>query len=480
MEDKKVEKQPKKMTLAASLTGFIVPIGLMIVLIFSGINLALAMLSAVVVLTIFGLIMGFSWKTIDGAMAEGIKSIASAGVIMILVGALVGTFMASGTIPAMLYYGFKIIKPAIFLPISFLLTLLVALCTGTSWGAVGTIGVVLIGMSSGLNIPLWYTAGAVISGAQMGDKMSPLSDSTLLAAASAETTVFENIVSMFYTTVPAAVICVVLYGILGMNNSGSLQQSELQILSDGLASGFRINVLMLIPMVIVLVLSVKQAPAFIAFTSGIFCAGVFAVLFQGVSVAQVFDYAMNGFVCKTGVESLDGLLSRGGISSMLEMVCVVLMAGMLSGLLDQMKVMDPMVEVLTSKVHSASGIVLATLVTTGVIAIPGAQYPALTIPAFAFRSTYDKMDIHRAVLSRSMEDFGVVLCAILPYGIATAYYSGTLGVSPLQYIPFTFLPIFSMVIAVINACLGIGVFHKKDPVKYRPLWRRVKNSRAGE
>lgn len=468
-------KEPKKMTLGISILGFALPIGVMIAMILSGVNMTVAMLTAVLILVVFGLVRGFAFEVLDEAMSEGIKSIASAAVIMALVGALVGTFMAAGTIPAMLFYGFKIIHPAVFLPVAFILSAFVALCTGTSWGAVGTIGVVLIGMSAGLNIPLWYTAGAIISGAQMGDKMSPLSDTTLLAAASAGTTVFKHVVSMFYTTVPAAVVCIVVYFFLGTNHSGSLAESQLAELSNGLSSGFNLNVLVLIPLILVLVLSVKQVPAFLSFSIGIVTAIVCAMLFQGLSLNEVLGYAMNGYVATTGVESLDGLLSRGGISSMMEMVGMVLMAGMLSGLLKEMKVMEPMVDAITSRVHSVSGIVTATLATAGILAIPGAQYPPLTIPAFAFKSTYDKMDINRAVLSRSMEDLGTLLCAVLPYGISAGFYSSTLGVSPMQYIPFTFLPILSPIIALVNAWLGIGIFRINDEIKYRPLWRRPKN-----
>lgn len=475
---RKKQRQPEtlEMTLPCALAGFILPIALMIIMIFSGISLTLSMLSSVIVLLVFGKIRNFKWADLDAAMSDGIRSIASAAVIMILVGALVGVFMSSGTIPAMLYYGFKIIKPAVFLPVAFLLSGFVAICTGTSWGAVGTIGVVLIGMSDGLNIPLWYTAGAIISGAQMGDKMSPLSDTTLLAAASADTSVINHVVSMFYTTVPAALVCVVVYFFLGIHNSGSLVDSEVMLLSNGILSSFHINLLMLIPVIVVLVLSVRQVPAFIAFTAGIIIAGIWAVAFQGVSVADIFGYAMNGYVSSTGVESLDGLLSRGGVNGMLEMISVILMAGMISGLLDKMKILEPIVAAITSRVNSVTGIVTATLACAGILAIPGAQYPPLTIPAFAFKSTYDKMDINRAVLSRSMEDLGTLLCAVLPYGISAAYYSATLGVEPLKYIPFTLLPILSPIIALVNAWLGIGIFRIKDPVVYRPFWRRPKDT----
>ena len=472
MSETKNAKPTKEMTFSRGLVGFLVPIGLMIVLILLGVNMTIAMLLADVLLCAFGLFMGFKWEELDDAMSNGIKTISGAAVIMVLVGVLVGVFMASGTIPSMLYYGFKIITPTFFLPVAFLLSAFVAICTGTSWGAVGTIGVVLIGMSAGLNIPLPYTAGAIISGAQMGDKMSPLSDTTLLASASAGTTVFKHIVSMFYTTVPAALICIIIYFVLGINNSGTIDSAQIQILNEGLKSGFHINIGMLIPVIVVLALSIKQVPAFLSFAIGIGVAGVWAVLFQNVSVIDVFNYGMNGYVANTGVENLDGLLSRGGMSSMMEMIIMVVLCGILSGLLDRMGILTPIVKAITSKVHSVSGIVTATLATAGILAIPGGQYPPLTVPAFAFKETYEEMDINPAVLSRSMEDLGTLLVAILPWGASAGYYSASLGVLPLEYIPFTFLPMLSPLIALINAWTGIGVYRINDPIRYRPFWRR--------
>lgn len=468
------KRVPLEMTTGRALVGFLVPIALMIVLIFSGVSLTLAMFSSVLALCVFGYFMRYPWGDLDTAMSDGIRAIGSAAVIMILVGALIAVFMAAGTIPALLYYGFQIISPRLFLPIAFILSTLVALATGTSWGAVGTMGVALIGMSEGLGVPLYMTAGAIISGAQMGDKMSPLSDTTLLAAASAETSVFKHVISMLYTTVPAFLISLVLYFFIGIRYSGAMDSSGMDLLMNGISSSFNINFLTLIPIIIVLALSIKQIPAFITFSIGIVVSAIWAILFQGVGVMDAFSITMNGFVSDTGVTVLDNLLSRGGINSMLDLVSVVIMAGILSGLLDKMKVLNTLVEVITTKVQSEKGIIASVLASSALLASTGAQYPALTIPAFAFKSTFDKLDIHRAVLSRSMEDTGSLIVAILPWGVSAAFYSAALTVEPLQYIPFTFLPLLTPFIAVINAWTGTGVFRSNDKIKYRPFWRRSK------
>ena len=478
MAEKK-EKAVKKMTLGCAAIGFALPIVLMIVLILVGVDLTVAILAAVFALLIYGAVMGISWQRMEASMNEGIHSIAGAAVIMLLVGGMVGVWMASGSVPSMLYYGLKLVNPGWFLPIAFLLTMFTALCTGTSWGAVGTIGVVLIGMSAGLGIPVAYTAGAIVSGAQMGDKMSPLSDTTLLAAASAECTVFEHVTSMFYTTIPAALICIVIYTFLGLSATGNIDYTAVNALTDGLQAGFRINVGALIPVVLVLVLSVLRVPAFVTFGAGIAAGGVWAMLFQHESFSAVMGYILNGFTSATGNASLDGLLSRGGMNGMLGMVAMILMCGMLSGLLTEMKCLTVLVDALKKRVHSVGGIITAILLSAFALAIStGGQYPPLTIPAVAFKDACDEMDIHRSVLSRSMEDVGTLLCAIMPWGIATAFYSSSLGVAPLDYIPFTFLPMLSIVFAFINAWVGFGVFRKNDTIKYRPFWRRPKSTNA--
>lgn len=474
MDEKKVT--PKKMTPLRALLGFLVPMVLMITLIFSGVNMAIATLVSVFAACAFGGIMNYKWEELDKAMADGIGSIASACVIMLLVGAMIGIWMASGSVPSMLYYGLKIINPALFLPLAFVLSGFTATATGTSWGAVGTIGIVLIGMSGGLGIPLPITAGAIISGAQMGDKISPLSDTTLLAAASAEVSVFKHIVSMFYTTIPAFVICIVLYSVIGFQYSGTLDYAQVNILLEGLDAGFTINIFMMIPVILVLTLSILQVPAFITFGVGIVAGAVWAIMFQGASLTDVFGFAMSGFVSETGVASIDSLLTRGGITSMLELTSVGLLAGALSGLFTKMDVLHVLVGEVTKRVKSVGGILTATLASSAILATTGSQAPPLTLPAVAFKKVYDEMDIHRCVLSRTMEDVGTLLCAILPYGVATAFYSSTLGVDPLKYIPFTFLPLMSPFISLINAWLGIGVFRRNDPVRYRLFWRRSKTA----
>ena len=218
----KGSKGLREMTTGCALAGFLMPILVMIVLIVLGAEMTIASLAALFVMIGFCMFMGFKWERLDAAMAEGVRQVATAAMIMLLVGCMVAAWISSGTIPTLLYYGMKIITPKLFLPICFIVPAFMAICTGTSWGSISTIGVVLCGMAAGLGIPVGMAAGAVISGAFFGDKTSPLSDTTLLTASACEVPLFKHIASMWYTTLPGILICLVLIQFWGLRLPATL------------------------------------------------------------------------------------------------------------------------------------------------------------------------------------------------------------------------------------------------------------------
>lgn len=469
---KRKTSEPREMTIGRALFGFIGPILLLMALIIAGADVTIAVLAAVFFMVIYGAYMGFSWVAMEAAMSSGISSIATATIIMLLVGSMVASWMASGAIPTMLYYGLQIISPKLFLPICFILPAFMSLAAGTSWGAISTIGVVLCGMAAGLGIPVAMAAGAVISGAFFGDKMSPLSDTTLLAAASSEVSVFEHITSMFYTTVPATLISLVLYIILGINASGSIDTAAVSELMNGLSSNFNINVFNLLPVILVLVLSVKKVPAFITFGVGIGSGIIWSIIVQGYSFMDNINYIMSGFSIESGVDAVNTLVNRGGFTSMLSLVGILLVCGILSGLFTEMKVLTVLVGGITRKVHSPAGLLTGVMFSSLILCLTGGQYPAIAIPAVAFKDACDEMDIHRAVLSRTLEDVGTMVAAIVPWSAWVIGYGVLLGTTVQEFIPFVFLCILSPIVALINNFLGIGLFRRNDQVKYRPFWRR--------
>ena len=463
----------KDITLGRALFGFLVPICTLVVLIALGADVTIGALAALFVMIGFCCYIGLEWNAIDSAMAEGVRQIATASMIMLLVGCLVAVWMSSGTIPTLLYYGMKIIPPKLFLPVCFILPAFMAVCAGTSWGSISTIGVVLCGMAGGLGIPVGMAAGAVISGAFFGDKMSPLSDTTLLAASSCEIPLFTHIKSMWFTTVPATIISLIIYTILGINASGSIDTATAKELSDGLSSAFNISPVHIIPVVIVLVLSVKQVPAFIAFGIGIGSGLIWSMIFQGYSFIENLGFIMNGFSIDSSVSAVDTLVNRGGFSSMLSLVGILLVLGMLSGLFSKTGVLNVLVGHLSKKLNTPGTILFGVWLSSLIICLIGGQYPAIAIPAVAFKDVCDDMDIHRAVLSRTLEDVGTMVAAIVPWSAWVIGYGVVLGgISVRDFIPYTFLCMLCPIIALIHNFLGIGLFHKDDEIRYNPFWRR--------
>lgn len=469
----------KELSFKQALWGLLFPLAAVISLVLTGTNIVIALFSAVLVESVYLLFTGFKWSEIDSAMMRGGSDMLGAVLIMILVGIMIATWMSSGTIPSLLYYGMKIISPKIFLPVTFILCLLTALTTGTSWGAAGTMGIALVGVAAGMGIPIPLVVGCILSGALIGDKMSPLSDSVLLASASSGTKIFDLIPCMMYSTMPLAVVCLIFYGATGLQYGNSeLNLESVEILINGLQETFTINPLMLVPPIIVVVMSMKKIPGFITFTAGILSSILLALIFQGAGLHTILDYAVNGYTCSSGIDSLDSLLSRGGALSMGQVVFASLMAGMFSGLLKYLGILDVLTTKLRLVIKSSKSLITATVGVCMVLMMGGGgQYTTLTLPGAAFGQFYKDMDVHSSVLGRTMGDIGTMLDPIIPWTVSGIFYSGLFGVSVAEYFPFTIIAFLSPVMAILNGMTGMGVFRCSDEIKYRPFWRRPKEAR---
>lgn len=480
MQENAKEKGMPLMTFKKALIGLLIPLAVMLPMVLSGVDLLLAYFSAAFFLIIYGLILGFKWDGLSKDMIKGGAGMLEAAIIIALVGGLIGVWIISGTVPAMIYYGLKIISPKLFVPLSFLICIITSLATGSSWGTAGTVGVALFGIASGMGIPLPLTVGALISGSILGDKLSPLSDTTLLASASTNTNIFDHVVSMLYTTVPLAILSLILYAILGFKyGSAALDTAQISILINGLSESFHLGVITLLPVVLVLVLSFKRLPPMAVFGITIVASMVLAVFYQGAEWKDVFSVTVNGFSSSTGIEGLDNLLSRGGILSMMSITMLSILAGSLAGLMDHMSILKIFIGHASRGVHSPAGMVtLTTCICTGMSIAACDQYLILTLPGIAFRPSYDKMNIHSSVLSRTMEDTGTVFGSINPWHFTSTFFVGTFGVPVLSYAPFAFFPLLSPLMAILNAWLGIGLFRCSDTIKYRPFWKRPKDNKT--
>ena len=322
------DSAPRSATLLQSLVPVFSLIG------FLGINVFLfqgsphiPLILGTVVASFMGLMLGFTWRQTEESIVKGVVVAIQACLILMVIGILIGTWIVSGIVPIMIYAGLKLLAPSVFLVTTCFICSLVSLATGSSWSTAGTVGVALIGVGQGLGVPLPMVAGAIISGSYLGDKMSPLSDTTNLAPAVVGADMFRHIRHMTYTTLPAFGISLVLYTILGFFTvENRVESAEIEAILQTLQHSFQLHPLLFVPPALVILMVILRIPALPALLGGAVIGGVFAVIFQQTPVQQVLDVAQNGYVSSTGLESVDRLLTRGGMESMLSTVALIICA----------------------------------------------------------------------------------------------------------------------------------------------------------
>ena len=461
-------KKKRELSIGLALFGFFAPLVVLLALIFSGVSIMLGLTAAICVEGLFGVWLGHSWEELEESAMKGIGRVNQTVIVMILIGMLIGVWISAGSVQTMLYYGINLITPKLFLPVAFIICVITSLVTGTSWGTAGTMGIALIGVAQGLEIPVEMAAGAIISGALVGDKLSPLSDTTLLASATSGVKLFDHIMSLMYVTVPASIIALITYTLLGMHHgSAEADLSAIQVLSDTLQNSCNLNVFMLSPLLFVLVLSAMRKPTIPVFAGGLVLGCVWAMVFQGATLTEVVTAAISGFVSTTGNADVDSLLSRGGALGMAETIFLCIGAGMFSGIFERTGVLSKLMEYLRRVVKSVGGLVFSLTATGVALMFGGAgQSCTLSLPAIAFGDAFDEMDVNRSVMSRTLECTGTVLGSIVPWDASSILYTGLFGVSVIQYLPFNLLAILSPILAVVTAYIGFGVFRSDEPVHF--------------
>ncbi len=400
------------------------------------------------------------FASIRRAMNSGINSALSAIYIFILIGVLIAAFIQSGTVAALIYYGLEFVSPAIFLPAGLILCSFMSVATGTSWGTVGTAGVVLMGIGELMGIPLPIVAGVVISGACFGDKMSPVSDTTNLAAMSSGTDLYSHIKSMLFTTGPAYIICLVVFSVMGMSYAqNSLPQEQLAQMLTGINSTYSINLLCLLPFVVMLILSLKKVSAEVAMFAAASVAVLLAVVMQGASFSTVLSALYGGGSFETGVDTLDQLFSRGGIASMMWTLSLALMALALGGILTGFGFLRTLIAGILVKVKRGASLVAATIAACflGNMTM-GEAYMSIILGGQLFGDAYDKAQLDRSVMSRSLEEGATLTTALIPWTTGGAFFATTLGVSVLDYAPWALLNWINPILSIVFAYLGIALF----------------------
>lgn len=433
-----------------------------------GIQMGLAMGGCTAI--VFALLMGNKWSDIQDTVKRVVGDSATTLLILLSVGMMVGIWIIGGTVPTLLYYGLKICSPNIIVPLAFVLCAITSLFTGTSFGSIATMGLALFGVGTSMGISAPLMAGAVCSGAFFGDKMSPLSDTTNVAADMSGTPLYDHIGSMMYTTVPATVICLVLYTVLGIRNaSANADLSNIELILDTLGANFNISVIALVPAVLVLLTSALKGPAVPAMLGCTAVSGVFACLLQKISLSAMLGAAMNGFSSDTGVAMVDKILSRGGMTSMYSTVAIIILSATMGAVLEKSGVIDSLVNnVLLKAVHKPCGLILSTMVYCySLLLISGHQVMPIILGGRTFRPAYDRMGIQSKVLSRTLEDTCTIGAPMVPWGTSCAYMFSVLGIG-IAYIPYAFLCYIVPLFAILYACTGWFVWHK-EPVTEEPV-----------
>ncbi len=437
----------------------------------SGTNQFILLLGGAVA-AIVGFLNKVGYKTMLEEISNNFKSTTGAILILLFVGALSGTWLISGIIPAMIYYGVQILNPSIFLPATVVICAIISLATGSSWSTSATVGIALIGIGKAIGLPLGMVAGAVLSGAYFGDKMSPLSDTTNLAPAMAGAELFEHIRYMALTTVPTIVITIIIFTILGITQgiSGSTDTSAILSAID---DSFHISPLLFLVPIAVIVMITQKAPPLVALMAGTLLGALFALIFQPNIVASIggaetltmesgYRGVMNAMTVDSAIvtndASLNDLFSSGGMKGMLGTIWLIMCAMVFGGVMDAIGALEKISAVLLNMANSVFGLFASTVASCLALNVTASdQYLAIVVPGKMFSKAYQDKGLHPVNLSRTLEDSGTVTSVLIPWNTCGAYQAGVLGVSTLEYFVYAIFNYLSPFMTLLYAALHFKI-----------------------
>ncbi|ALO34708.1 sodium:proton antiporter [Colwellia sp. MT41] len=433
----------------------------------------IALLISMGVAVVIGIKNGYNWHELEKAIIHGISLSLGAILILFAVGSLIGTWLLSGTVPTMIYYGLMILDPAWFYAAACVMCAVVSMSIGSSWTTAATIGVALIGIAQGLGLSPAITAGAVISGAYFGDKISPLSETTNLAPAIAGSELFAHIRYMFWTTMPSIATALIIFLFLGFNETTSSNDQSIDLLSQQLSEQFNLSLFNLVPLLVLLVLAIKKVPAFPAVAIGALVGGLWAVIFQQelilrlangetnvltANIMVVWTAFFDGVSIETGNSELNDLLSGGGMSSMLNTVWLIMCALSFGAVLEHLGMLKKFVDVILASAKSTGSLIASTVATCiGTNLLTADQYMAIVMPGRMYKDEYEKRGLDPLVLSRTLEDAGTITSPLIPWNTCAVYMSGVLMVSPLDYMFYCFFNWINPILAVVYGFIGFNI-----------------------
>jgi NhaC family Na+:H+ antiporter len=380
--------------------------------------------------------------------------------IVIVVGALIGSWIACGTIPLLIYYGLKIISPQYFLVTASLVCSLISLVTGTSYGTIGTVGVAFIGIAHGLNIPLGQTAGAIVAGSYFGDKLSPFSDTTNLAPIATRSNLFDHIKHMLWTTTPAWLIGMVVYLILGMvsHESGNASLEKTDLIMQTIRDNFTFHWILLFPPLITLGSAIMKKPVIPNMLLSSILAVILAMGFQGLDLKTSISSMVTGFTFESGEPLVDTLLTRGGMADMMHVTLIAFCAFTFGGIIQETGMLEVILERLLRIANTAGKIVASSVIASIATAVmTGSSFLSILIPGELFAPAYKKFNMAAKNLSRTTEDSGTVVVPLVPWSIAAVFITGTLGVDTVTYVPWAIMCYTGFIFALIYGFTGFAI-----------------------
>lgn len=395
-------------------------------------------------------IFGFSWETIKAGFKDSINRTTPSLLILLIIGMLIGIWIASGIVPAIMYYGFKFLVAKWFLPIILLVCSVMAIITGSSWSTIGTIGVAAIGIGDGLGIPVAMTAGAIVSGSFFGDKISPMSDSTNLTSSVLGVNLYEHIRHMLYSTLPALVISFIAFAIMGFMVAGNgAVDGDVTLYSKGIQENFNLSIWLFIPPTAVIILILMKVPAIPSLLAGLVLGGGAFIVLQDGSFSVLIETIHTGFVMESGDSSINELFSRGGMESMYNIIALALVSLAFGGIMDSTKMLHSIVMGMSRFIKTIGALNLSVITTAFSVNIFGAnQYLAVILPGQMFEESYRAERLKLKNLTRALESGGTLTASLIPWNSSAVFIYSALGVSATQYAPFAILCWFTAFVEI--------------------------------
>ncbi|MFY0596604.1 MAG: Na+/H+ antiporter NhaC [Cognatishimia sp.] len=454
-------RQIEKPTLLFALVPLLLTIALVAVQVFyfGDVSPHVPLIIGVLLTAAFGWRRGYRWKDMQDGMFNVIHVALPAIFILYTIGMIIGAWIQAGTVPVMIYYGLLILDPGYFLFAACIICSIVSVATGTSWGTTGTMGLALIGIGEGLGVPMNMTAGAVVSGAFFGDKMSPLSDTTNFSPAVVGSNLFTHIRNMMPVTIPAMLLALAAYLYFGISFAdGNIDQAKLDLTVNTLQSEFNLNALVLLPAVVVTFLAIKKMPALPGLFSGVIVGALCAIFIQGAGVHEIFNTILNGYKSETGISEVDSLLSKGGIMSMNWTVTLILIALAFGGLLEATRCLETILDSILKFARTQARLLLSSLASVfGIHIATGDVFLAMALPGRMFAPAFRGKGIHTTALSRTMEDAGTLTAPLIPWSAGGVFVASTLGVATLTYLPWAIACWASLLIDITYAITGLFI-----------------------